>query len=228
MDDLRALAEDLRMRGWRCASTSCSTTRRASTRGRRRRSRATKRSSPATARSRPGRARRLRANAGRGVPRQRAGQLHVVPELGRWVWTTFNAYQWDLDYANPEVFRAMAEVMLDLAATGIDVLRLDAVPFLWKRKARTRRTSPRSMTCCRRSARCPDRRARGRVQGGGDRRPAGPGRLPRRGPPRGQGVRPGLPQRAHGAPVELARLRPVALMTQTLRACRRCRRARAG
>ena len=43
------------------------------------------------------------------------------------MWTTFNAYQWDLDYTNPEVFRAMAEAMLGLAAAGVDVLRLDAV-----------------------------------------------------------------------------------------------------
>jgi amylosucrase len=62
------------------------------------------------------------------------GSFTWVPELGRWVWTTFNDYQWDLDYSNPEVFRAMAEVILDLADVGIDVLRLDAVPFLWKRK----------------------------------------------------------------------------------------------
>ncbi|CAA9465394.1 MAG: GH13_4 / GH13_16, partial [uncultured Solirubrobacteraceae bacterium] len=40
----------------------------------------------------------------------------------------------DLDYGNPEVFCAMADVMLGLARTGVDVLRLDAVPFLWKRK----------------------------------------------------------------------------------------------
>jgi amylosucrase len=61
------------------------------------------------------------------------GSFTFEPELGRWVWTTFNAYQWDLDYTNPAVFRAMAETMLDLAAVGVDVLRLDAVPFLWKR-----------------------------------------------------------------------------------------------
>jgi amylosucrase len=61
------------------------------------------------------------------------GSFTCVPELGRWVWTTFHAYQWDLDYTNPEVFVAMARVMLDLANTGVDVLRLDAVPFLWKR-----------------------------------------------------------------------------------------------
>ncbi len=62
------------------------------------------------------------------------GSFSWVPELERWVWTTFNDYQWDLDYTNPEVFRAMAQVVLDLANVGVDVLRLDAVPFLWKRK----------------------------------------------------------------------------------------------
>jgi amylosucrase len=62
------------------------------------------------------------------------GNFTFDAELGRWVWTTFNAYQWDLDHANPEVFVAMAAAMLDLAAVGVDVLRLDAVPFLWKRK----------------------------------------------------------------------------------------------
>jgi amylosucrase len=54
-------------------------------------------------------------------------------EHGRWVWTTFNAYQWDLDYTNPDVFVAMTCAMLDLAAAGVDVLRIDAAPFLWKR-----------------------------------------------------------------------------------------------
>src|SRR3954468_6792054 len=62
------------------------------------------------------------------------GSFTFVPELGRWVWTTFNTYQWDLDWSNPEVFVAMAGVVLDLAAAGVDVLRLDAVPFLWKRR----------------------------------------------------------------------------------------------
>ena len=61
------------------------------------------------------------------------GSFSWVPELDRWVWTTFNEFQWDLDYGNPDVFRAMAEAMLGLAAVGVDVLRLDAVPFLWKR-----------------------------------------------------------------------------------------------
>ena len=67
-------------------------------------------------------------------PETAPGSFSWVPELDRWVWTTFNEFQWDLDYTNPEVFRAMAEVILDLANVGVDVLRLDAVPFLWKRK----------------------------------------------------------------------------------------------
>ncbi len=67
-------------------------------------------------------------------PENAPGSFSWVPELDRWVWTTFNAFQWDLDYTNPEVFRAMAEVILDLADVGVDVLRLDAVPFMWKRK----------------------------------------------------------------------------------------------
>jgi amylosucrase len=53
--------------------------------------------------------------------------------MGRWVWTTFNRWQWDLDWSNPDVFVEMLRIILELAAVGIDVLRLDAVPFLWKR-----------------------------------------------------------------------------------------------
>jgi amylosucrase len=60
------------------------------------------------------------------------GSFSEVPELG-WVWTTFHEYQWDLNYANPAVFRAMLATMFALANRGIDVLRLDAAPFMWKR-----------------------------------------------------------------------------------------------
>ncbi len=61
------------------------------------------------------------------------GSFSPVPGTGEWVWTTFNDYQWDLDWSNPEVFRAMYGVIGDLLGLGIDVLRLDAAPFLWKR-----------------------------------------------------------------------------------------------
>ena len=65
-------------------------------------------------------------------PDMAPGSFTEVPELG-WVWTTFHEFQWDLNYANPAVFRGMLGTMLTLANRGIDVLRLDATPFLWKR-----------------------------------------------------------------------------------------------
>ena len=65
-------------------------------------------------------------------PDMAPGSFTEVEGLG-WVWTTFHEFQWDLNYANPIVFRAMLGTMFALANRGIDVLRLDAVPFLWKR-----------------------------------------------------------------------------------------------
>ena len=75
-------------------------------------------------------------------PATAPGNFTWEPALGRWVWTTFNPYQWDLDYANPAVFVAMAEAMLRLANAGVDVLRLDAVPFLWKREGTASQNLP--------------------------------------------------------------------------------------
>ncbi|MGF1531516.1 MAG: amylosucrase [Puniceicoccaceae bacterium] len=65
-------------------------------------------------------------------PSVRRGNFSWHPGLQRWVWTTFNNFQWDLNYRNPEVLRAMASEMLFLANTGVEILRLDAVAFLWK------------------------------------------------------------------------------------------------
>lgn len=66
-------------------------------------------------------------------PDLRQGSFTWNAEMQRWVWTTFNDFQWDLNYANPEVFRAMASEMLFLANQGVEILRLDAVAFIWKR-----------------------------------------------------------------------------------------------
>ena len=65
-------------------------------------------------------------------PDMSPGNFTDVPGLG-WVWTTFHEFQWDLNYAKPAVFRAMLSTMFALANQGIDILRLDATPFLWKR-----------------------------------------------------------------------------------------------
>ena len=65
-------------------------------------------------------------------PTVRRGNFTWHDGMENWVWTTFNSFQWDLNYGNPAVFNAMAGEMLFLANTGVDILRLDAVAFIWK------------------------------------------------------------------------------------------------
>jgi amylosucrase/maltose alpha-D-glucosyltransferase/alpha-amylase len=66
-------------------------------------------------------------------PDEHPGCFTYRSRIRKWVWTTFHHYQWDLNYENPEVFAGMAEEALFLANQGVEVLRLDAVAFLWKR-----------------------------------------------------------------------------------------------
>ena len=66
-------------------------------------------------------------------PEDHPGSFTYVNRIKKWVWTTFNTFQWDLNYENPEVFNRMLEEMLFLANQGVEILRLDAVAFLWKR-----------------------------------------------------------------------------------------------
>ena len=54
-------------------------------------------------------------------------------DLDGWVWTTFHDYQWDLDWSNPDVVCEFAAIICHLANLGVEVLRLDAIAFLWKR-----------------------------------------------------------------------------------------------
>jgi amylosucrase len=54
-------------------------------------------------------------------------------EAGAWVWTTFHAWQWDLNWHNPDVLCEFVDLVLFLANTGVECLRLDAIAFLWKR-----------------------------------------------------------------------------------------------
>ncbi len=65
-------------------------------------------------------------------PTVRRGSFTWHDATQAWVWTTFNSFQWDLNYSNPAVFRAMAEEMFFISNTGVDILRLDAVAFIWK------------------------------------------------------------------------------------------------
>ncbi|MGB8814500.1 MAG: alpha-amylase family protein, partial [Paracoccaceae bacterium] len=66
-------------------------------------------------------------------PDNAPGSFTHYPDIGKWVWTTFNEHQWDLNWANPQVFLEITDIMLNLANKGVDVVRLDAVAFMWKR-----------------------------------------------------------------------------------------------
>lgn len=61
------------------------------------------------------------------------GSFTFDDRMGEWVWTTFNEWQWDLNWANPNVLLEFADIVMHLANLGVEVLRLDAIAFLWKR-----------------------------------------------------------------------------------------------
>ncbi|MDA3902636.1 MAG: alpha-amylase family glycosyl hydrolase [Desulfuromusa sp.] len=66
-------------------------------------------------------------------PETAPGNFTWDEEMGRWVMTVFNDFQWDLNYSNPTVFIEMLNIILFWANQGADILRLDAVAFLWKK-----------------------------------------------------------------------------------------------
>jgi amylosucrase len=66
-------------------------------------------------------------------PETSSGNFTWDQEMGKWVMTVFNDYQWDLNYSNPAVFTEMLDIILYWANQGADILRLDAVAFLWKK-----------------------------------------------------------------------------------------------
>lgn len=61
------------------------------------------------------------------------GNFTADDDLGGWVWTTFNSWQWDLNWSNPDVPVEFARIIAHLVNLGVEVLRLDAIAFLWKR-----------------------------------------------------------------------------------------------
>ncbi len=65
-------------------------------------------------------------------PATAPGNFTWCEDAGRVVMTTFYPYQWDLNYANPVVLNDMTDNMLNLCNHGVDIIRLDAVPYIWK------------------------------------------------------------------------------------------------
>ena len=70
------------------------------------------------------------------------GSFSYSPELDGWVWTTFNTWQWDTNWSNPDVFAEYADIILFLANAGVQVLRLDAIAFVWKRLGTNSQNQP--------------------------------------------------------------------------------------
>ncbi len=66
-------------------------------------------------------------------PETSPGNFTFDESMDKWVMTVFNDYQWDLNYSNPAVFIEMLDIVLFWANQGADIIRLDAVAFLWKK-----------------------------------------------------------------------------------------------
>ncbi|WP_175438367.1 alpha-amylase family glycosyl hydrolase [Fusibacter sp. 3D3] len=60
------------------------------------------------------------------------GNFTFNEDIQKYVMTTFYPYQWDLNYKNPRVFHEMVSNLLFLANIGVDMIRLDAIPYIWK------------------------------------------------------------------------------------------------
>lgn len=70
-------------------------------------------------------------------PHSSPGNFTWSKEMNKWVMTVFNYYQWDLNYTNPSVFLAMMETIFFYGNLGIDILRIDAPAFIWKKMGTT-------------------------------------------------------------------------------------------
>lgn len=87
-------------------------------------------------------------------PQVRRGSFTWNDTMQKWVWTTFNSFQWDLNYSNPAVFNAITEEMLFLANIGSAALRLDALAFIWKEMGTNCENQPKAhrliqaFNCC--------------------------------------------------------------------------------
>ena len=75
-------------------------------------------------------------------PTTAPGNFTWVADAGKYVMTTFYPYQWDLNYWNPVVLNEMVGNMLNLVNRGIDVIRIDAVPYIWKQLGTNCRNLP--------------------------------------------------------------------------------------
>ncbi len=79
-------------------------------------------------------------------PQTAPGNFTYQQEMQKWVMTVFNEYQWDLNYTNPQVFMAMLENLMELVNMGVDMVRFDALAFLWKQIGTSSQNLPEAHT----------------------------------------------------------------------------------
>lgn len=75
-------------------------------------------------------------------PTTAPGNFTWLEEEKKFVMTTFYPYQWDLNYRNPIVFHDMTDCLLNLTNQGVDIIRIDAVPYIWKELGTSCRNLP--------------------------------------------------------------------------------------
>jgi amylosucrase len=87
-------------------------------------------------------------------PESAPGNFTWNEEMGKWVMTVFHSYQWDLNYMNPVVFREMMENILFYGNLGVDLLRIDAPAFIWKKTGTASQNLPEAHTLLRLIKQC--------------------------------------------------------------------------
>lgn len=70
------------------------------------------------------------------------GNFTYYEDMGQWVWTTFNEFQWDVNWSNPNLFLEYVDIIGYLANQGTDCVRLDAIAFIWKRQGTNCQNQP--------------------------------------------------------------------------------------
>ena len=87
-------------------------------------------------------------------PESSPGNFTYINECNKWVMTVFHQYQWDLNYSNPAVFVEMIRNIFFYANIGVDILRIDAPAFIWKKKGTTCQNLPEAHTILRLIKQC--------------------------------------------------------------------------
>ena len=76
------------------------------------------------------------------LPDKCPGNFTYYPEIKKYVFTSFSEFQWDLNFTNPKVFNGMVDNLLYLSNLGVNMIRLDAIPFMWKQLGTSCRNLP--------------------------------------------------------------------------------------